>query len=125
MLQGLDDPDVFPDWMSAADLQVYIDAFEAGGFRGPINRYRAQVYDPEQLKAVHGRSLSQPVCFIGGERDAVRSFVPGGDLYADPGAACLDFRGATLIPGAGHWVQQEAPDAVNAALAGFLAGLEG
>jgi pimeloyl-ACP methyl ester carboxylesterase len=34
-----------------------------------------------------------------------------------------DFRGSTFVPGAGHWVQQEAPDAVNAALLDFLGGL--
>jgi pimeloyl-ACP methyl ester carboxylesterase len=49
--------------------------------------------------------------------------IPGVDMYADPGAACTDFRGATLIPGAGHWVQQEAPAATNAALDAFLASL--
>ena len=58
-----------------------------------------------------------------GERDAVRHFIPGLDLYADPGAGCADFRGATLIPGAGHWVQQEAPEPCNQALDAFLRGL--
>ena len=45
------------------------------------------------------------------------------DLYASAGAACDDFRGTTLVEGAGHWVQQEAPDAVNAALSEFVDGL--
>ena len=49
--------------------------------------------------------------------------LPGGDMYADPGAACTDFRGTTIIEGAGHWVHQEAPDAVNAALDAFLDSL--
>jgi pimeloyl-ACP methyl ester carboxylesterase len=49
--------------------------------------------------------------------------VPGVDAYADPGAACADFRGATIVEGAGHWVHQEAPAAVNAALDAFLASL--
>ena len=49
--------------------------------------------------------------------------VPGGDLFADAGMACTDFRGTTIVEGAGHWVQQEAPDAVNAALDVFLATL--
>ena len=35
--------------------------------------------------------------------------LPGTDLYADPGAGCTDFRGATIVRGAGHWVHQEAP----------------
>ena len=37
-----------------------------------------------------------------------------------PPTALLDHRGDVVVPGAGHWVQQEAPDEVNAALIGFL-----
>ena len=33
---------------------------------------------------------------------------------------CTDLRGCHLIPGAGHWVQQEQPARVNALLLGFL-----
>jgi pimeloyl-ACP methyl ester carboxylesterase len=123
LLDGLDDPDPFPAWMSEADMDVYVAAFEQGGFRGPVNRYRAQPIDFEELAELRGRTISQPACFIGGEKDAVRRFVTGVDLYADAGAACDDFRGTTLIPGVGHWVQQEAPAATNAALERFLAGL--
>ena len=124
LLQDKVDPDPFPAWMSEADLDVYVKAFEAGGFRGPINRYRAQRLDVAELEAVRGQNLKQPSCFIGGERDAIRHFIPGvEDLYAAPGAYLDDFRGTTIIPKAGHWVQQEAPDAVNAALEAFLATL--
>lgn len=123
LLEGTVVPSPFPEWMQPADLTVYVDAFTAGGFRGPINRYRAQVHDPEQLASIRGSTIVQPACFIGGERDAVRHFIPGGDLYADPGAALVDFRGATLIHGVGHWVQQEAPAQTNQALEAFVQGL--
>ena len=123
LLDGMTDPQPFPAWLTSADLEVFAEAFERGGFRGPINRYRAQRLDVEQLAPIRGRHVKQPACFIGGERDVVRHFIPGLDLYADAGAACDDFRGSTLVPGAGHWVQQEAPAAVNAALTSFLAGL--
>ena len=122
LLQSLVDPEPFPAWMSAADLQHYVDAFARGGFRGPVNRYRAQSLDTEQLIAIRGGTITQPSCFIGGERDAVRRFIPGVDLYADPGAALEDFRGTTLIAGAGHWVQQENPQKVNQALEKFYRG---
>ena len=36
-------------------------------------------------------------------------------------SACSRFEGAYLLEGAGHWVQQEQPEAVNAVLLGFLA----
>jgi len=123
MLQGLVDPDPFPGWLTPEDLQVYAAGFESSGRRGPLNRYRAQTLDAEDLGQLPDAELSQPAAFIGGEHDPVRRFAPGIDVYADAGAACLDFRGTTIIPGAGHWVQQEAPDATNAALATFIDGL--
>lgn len=122
-LEGLIDPETFPAWMSDADMQVYIDAFGHGGMHGMFNRYRAQEQDFAEIGELRGRHIAQPSFFIGGERDPVRAFLPGVDLYANPGMACTDFRGGVILPGIGHWVQQEAPDATNAALAGFLAGL--
>jgi epoxide hydrolase A/B len=123
LLDGMIDPEPYPAWMSEKDLQVYVDAFRESGFRGPINRYRAQTLDFTDLAELNGKTIGQPSCFIAGERDLVRSFVPGTDLYAAPGAACADFRGATMLPGIGHWVQQEAPSETNAALEKFLRGL--
>ncbi len=123
MLGTMVDPDPFPSWMTEADLDYYTAAFEKGGFRGPLNRYRAQRRDWEQLPQLSQLQVHQPSCFIAGSLDPVRTFVPGVDLYAVPDAACTDFRGTTLIEGEGHWIQQEAPDAVNSALLSFLEGM--
>ena len=123
LLDGLEDPDPFPAWMTNKNLNVYLQAFAKGGFRGPFNRYRAHQLDFDEQGALRGKLIEQPACFIAGERDAVRSFIPGGDLYADPGAGCTDFRGSTIIANVGHWVQQEAPAETNEALASFLAAL--
>jgi pimeloyl-ACP methyl ester carboxylesterase len=123
LLDGLVGPQPFPGWMSETDLAIYVDAFRASGFRGPLNRYRAQTIDFAKLDELSGRSIAQPSAFIAGERDAVRAFIPGMDLYANPAIACSDFRGSTIIPGIGHWVQQEAPVETNAALKTFVRGL--
>ena len=120
MLGGLPDPDPFPDWLSEQDIDYYTAAFEAGGFRGPLNRYRAQQRDWELLADLAGRTVDQPSCLIAGELDPVRGFIPGLDLYQNAGAHCTDYRGTTLIEGEGHWIQQEAPEAVNRALLEFL-----
>jgi pimeloyl-ACP methyl ester carboxylesterase len=109
--------------MSEKDLQVYVDAFRAGGFRGPLNRYRAQDIDFRELEEFADKPVTQPSYFVAGERDAIRAFIPGMDLYANPGAGCTDFRGSVILPGIGHWVQQEAPAETNAALERFLSGL--
>ncbi|HFE46000.1 MAG TPA: alpha/beta hydrolase [Nannocystis exedens] len=124
-LDGMPDPTSLPAWLNAEDVEVFAAAFRKGGFRGPINRYRAQAQDHSDLSSLRGSHLTMPTCFIGGERDPVRSFVPGFDLFATPivQAACDDFRGATILPRIGHWVQQEAPEETNAALAAFFASL--
>ena len=60
-----------------------------------------------------------PSLFIGGALDPVLLMSPPG-----VGEPCLDdHRGTVLVDGAGHWVQQQSPDEVNAALLDFLAGL--
>lgn len=123
LLDHMLDPKPFPDWLSQEDMQVYIDAFASGGFTGPLNRYRAVELDHADFSDYRNRHLPMPVCFIGGELDAIRDYVPGVDGYANPGAGCDDFRGTTLISGAGHWLQQEAPDETNSALLRFLEGL--
>ena len=114
------DPDPFPAWMTEEDLDYYTEAFQKGGFRGPLNRYRAQGRDWERLPQLSLLQVHQPSCFIAGTLDPVRTFIPGVDLYATPEANCTDFRGSTLIEGKGHWIQQEAPGDVNRALLSFL-----
>ena len=125
MLDGLTDPDPFPAWSTPDDQAVYAEAFEAGGWTGPLNRYRAQGLDAEQLGSLTDPppELAQPAAFIGGALDPVRNFVTGVDLFSMADQHCTDFRGATVVDGAGHWVQQEAPEATNAALDEFVASL--
>ncbi len=119
-LDGLIDPDPFPDWLSKEDLAVFVAAFEKSGLRGPLNYYRAWGLMAEEFKDYWGQFIKPPAFFVGGERDPVRSFMPGMDMFEMAGAACEDFRGSVIIPGAGHWVQQEAPDETNAALESFI-----
>jgi len=123
LLEGLNDPDPFPSWLTAGDLDYLVSNFEASGFRGPLNRYRNQQRDFDNLPELGAASITQPSCFIAGSKDIVRSFVPGFDPYDTVDDNCTDFRGKTLIDGIGHWVQQEAPGEVNDALLAFLASL--
>jgi pimeloyl-ACP methyl ester carboxylesterase len=123
LLDGMVDPDPFPAWLRDEDLDYFLEAFERGGFRGPLNRYRCQQRDWERLPQLAGARIAQPSFFLAGSRDLARHLVPGADLYADPGAHCADFRGQAIIEGKGHWIQQEAPSQVTEALLGFLGGL--
>ena len=123
LLEGLIDPDPFPAWLTDEELDVYVASFEKGGFHGAFNRYRALDLDHQELIDFRGKPMTLPTCFIGGEHDAVRNFVPGFDAFEHAGMSCTDFRGATIIPNVGHWVQQEAPEATNRALQAFVEGL--
>jgi pimeloyl-ACP methyl ester carboxylesterase len=113
-------PDGPLSFLGDADLDWIVANFERTGLTGSLNRYRAITMDVETSTTFIGATVDQPSCFIAGELDPVRAMIPGTDLYADPGASCTDFRGVTLIEGAGHWVQQEAPVTVNSALDAFL-----
>ncbi len=105
-----------PAWLSEEDLGVYIEAFERTGFTGGLNWYRNIDRNWELTAAVADRRVEQPAMFLTGELDAVRLFMP-----ADTMAEWVpDLRSHTVVPGAGHWVQQEDPGAVNDVLLGFL-----
>ena len=122
-LTGMARPAQLPDWLPAEDLAVYEAAFKRNGWHGPLNRYRAQDLDQAERGPFADKLITQPAIFIGGSLDPVRNFLPDVDIFAEAGMSCDDFRGATIINGIGHWVQQEAPHATNAALMNFVEGL--
>ncbi|WP_326522819.1 alpha/beta fold hydrolase [Sphingomonas sp.] len=105
-------------WMTSLDLDFYVAAYRARGFRAPLNWYRNLDRNWELLAPFHGMPLSVPVLFVTGTEDPVlqwrRSAV---ENMRDVAPRLTD---TLLIDGAGHWVQQEAPEAVNAALIAFL-----
>jgi pimeloyl-ACP methyl ester carboxylesterase len=123
LLQGLVDPDPFPAWLSEADLDYYTAEFQRSGFRGPLNRYRNHDRDFHWLSRFAGRRILQPALYVGGDRDLVLSMLGRGDLVAMMKAEIPDLRGAHLLPGCGHWTQQERPEAVTALLLAWLAGV--
>jgi pimeloyl-ACP methyl ester carboxylesterase len=123
LLEALADPQSLPAWLPPEDLDYFTANFEAGGFRGPLNRYRNQDRDFENLPDMGVKPAAQPSCFIAGSKDIVRRFVPDHDLYENLATNCSDLRFGRIVDGAGHWVQQEAPRQVNEALLEFLASL--
>jgi pimeloyl-ACP methyl ester carboxylesterase len=120
LLDGLADPDPFPAWLSRADEDYFVAEFERSGFRGPLNRYRNHERDFLWQQQFKGRTITQPALFIGGERDLVLRMLPGVDMMARMAAHLPELRGAHVLPGIGHWTQQEAPAAVNSLLLDWL-----
>ena len=108
-------------WLTDAELQVYADEFSRTGFQGGLQWYR-RMTESKQIEAMQphaGRSIDVPACFIAGESDWGVYQKPGA-LEAMQARACKDMRSVELIPGAGHWVQQEKPAEVVRLLKRFL-----
>jgi pimeloyl-ACP methyl ester carboxylesterase len=124
LLEGMMDPGQFPAWLSDDDLDYYVGEFEDSGFRGPISRYRNHERDFEWLQQFKGRKLEMPTLLIGGDRDPAFN---GFGRIPDPSAMMrqhvTDLRGAHVLPGVGHWTQQEAPAEVTRILVDWLKGL--
>jgi pimeloyl-ACP methyl ester carboxylesterase len=108
-----------PDWMTEEELSVYIDAFQRTGFTGGLNWYRNMDRNWELTADVADQRVEQPAMFLTGERDPVRDFMPSEAMRG----WVTDLRSETVVPGAGHWVQQQEPQAVNEALLEFLGTL--
>lgn len=124
LLDRLPEPDPFPAWLSAQDLAFYISEFETSGFRGPLNRYRNHRRDWNWAAQFDGRRITQPACFIGGDRDLVLKMLPGLDLVEAMRAEVRDLRTCVLLPGCGHWTQQERPAETTSHLLEWLNGLK-
>jgi len=116
-------PKGLPDWLTQADLDYYVNEFTESGFRGGINFYRNFHRNWETTPQVADMKIAKPVLFIAGERDGVIGGQNAEQLTKMMSGVATDFRGAKLIPGAGHWVQQERAGETNAALIEFLKSL--
>jgi pimeloyl-ACP methyl ester carboxylesterase len=119
ILDSCTDPETLPAWLTQADLEVYTQAFEKTGFRGALNWYRTQDLWWEATPFLTRRPLEQPLLFIAGEEDPVVqiSQVAVENL---PNNAPNLWR-TVLLPGVGHWTEQEAPESVKPHLLEFLA----
>lgn len=123
ILERLTQPDLLPAWLTEDDLDRYAAEFERTGFRGGLSWYRCADLSWELTRARADVRIRQPALFVAGERDPVLAMNRGAEE-----ALAANVPGLTkvvLVPGCGHWTQQEQPQAVNEALLEFLADLPG
>ncbi len=105
-------------WLPDADLAVYTGEFSRTGFQGGLNWYRARGLGLAEMALMSGRTLDQPSLFLSGASDW--------GTYQSPGAlermreVCTNLE-VLLVPGAGHWVQQEQPESTAEALINLYA----
>lgn len=114
-------PQGLPPWIDVDEFDVYVDQFRRSGFFGPVSWYRNMDANHERTSSIPTSVMTMPTFFIGGTKDGV--IADRLDAAEESNALAPHYRGSVLIPGAGHWVQQEAPVAVNTALLAFLGTL--
>lgn len=117
LLSDINDPGTLGDWCTEADLDFYTNEFQGSGFRGPLNYYRNH-NETWALTAGAPDKIMQPALFVAGEKDGV--ILMAADALKALPERVPNLKVNKLIPGIGHWTQQEAPDAVNKAMIDFL-----
>jgi pimeloyl-ACP methyl ester carboxylesterase len=105
-------------WLPDSELRVYVEEYGRTGFQGGLNGYRGSPGDVD-LQLFAGRTIDVPASFMGGKSDW--------GVYQSPGALerlektiTTNYKGTHLVDGAGHWVQQEQPQALSKLLLEFL-----
>jgi pimeloyl-ACP methyl ester carboxylesterase len=109
-----------PDWLGEADLSHFIEAYRKSGFRGGLNWYRNIDRNWELTAPWQGAQIHQPSLFIAGSNDSVITGLIGAKRVTELERVLPNLRQKLIIDGAGHWIQQERPREVNAALIEFL-----
>jgi pimeloyl-ACP methyl ester carboxylesterase len=117
------DPPALPAWLGEAEVDFYAGEFARAGFRGGLNWYRNIDRNWELLAPWAGARVTVPALFVAGERDLVLAFRGMDQLVPALSTLVPNLRRTLVLPGCGHWTQQERPGEVNAAILEFLEGL--
>jgi len=122
-LSNSPEPATLPAWITEADIDVYAAQYAMSGFCGGLNWYRNIDRNWELLAPFAGAKVTVPAAFMAGDRDLVMAFPGVKTLVENLKMFVPQLRANILVPGCGHWIQQERPDEVNAAMLEFLRGL--
>ncbi len=120
LLDSLNDPSSLPAWLAPADLDKFVQAFSVSGFRGGLNYYRNLDRNWEVQAAFEGLLVEVPALYLVGERDTGLAIPGMHEIIGAMPQIVPNLRASRVVPRAGHWLQQEAPDFVNSALIEFL-----
>jgi pimeloyl-ACP methyl ester carboxylesterase len=121
-LAGAEPNRPLPNWLTEADLAYFTAVYQQSGFRGGLNWYRNIDRNWELTAPWQGAQIHQPSLFIAGSKDGVITGLIGAKLVKEMERVLPNLRQKLILDGAGHWIQQERPDEVNAALIAFLRG---
>jgi pimeloyl-ACP methyl ester carboxylesterase len=122
-LTRMKDPSSLPPWLTESDIDFYARQFQHSGFRGGLNWYRNIDRNWELLAPYAGASVSVPALYMAGDLDLVVSFPRMKEVIADLSRYIPQLTASIMLPGCGHWTQQERAAEVNDAIIRFLSSL--
>lgn len=125
LLADLPEPEALPDWLPQPEFERLADTFARTGFTGGLNYYRNLDRNFELQQAMAGARVNVPALFLIGERDTGLAIPGMADIIAAMPDLVPDLRGSHVLPGAGHWLQQERPAEVSEAVLAFLREIDG
>jgi len=109
-----------PAFVTDDDIEFFTSQFERTGFAGGLNYYRNLDRNWALTPFLDGAKLRQPTLFIAGDRDAVIEFWKEQLDALEKNVPNL--RKKVILPGVGHWTQQESPAKVNRLMIEFITG---
>lgn len=113
-------------WLSEQDMDYYVSEYLSAGpdltITGGANSYRVMDYNWQLFRDSAHAQVQVPTLWVGGEDDPVTSLA-GEQAFDRMRDKVKDLRGLELLPDAGHFIQQEAPEALNRLLLEFVVGL--
>ena len=113
-------PESLPAWLTEADLDFYVGEFTRTGFRGGLNWYRNIDRNWESLAPFAGACVTVPTLYVVGDLDLTMGFRGAAEQVANLSQFVPQLRKTIMLPGCGHWTQQERATEVNEAMIAFL-----
>ncbi len=111
------------EWMSEADMEMYVSEFHRTGTTGMLNHYRCWDRNWELSKEVADRRISAPALLIAADRDCEIEGFRGESPLKRMNERFDNLHEIAWVHGAGHMVQMERPAEVNDLLVRFLSTL--
>lgn len=119
VVDNMQAPDAIPSWISEKDIQYYVDSFSKTGFTPALNYYRNMNRTWELCAPWAGKGVSVPALVIIGDEDLTigsakpylesplfKAHIPNGEYK--------------ILPGVGHFLQEEASQTINESIIQYL-----
>jgi pimeloyl-ACP methyl ester carboxylesterase len=120
MIRRAADPEVLPPWLTRSDIDHAAAEFARSGFCGALNWYRNMDRNWELLAPWADAQLTVPALYMAGDRDLVLRNPLFASVVENLQRVVPTLKERVILPGCGHWTQQERPAEVNATLIRFL-----